>query len=76
MAFLLGIIDFLSKVIGTVAIILVIIGGALMLVSEGDDNKIQKGKTILTQAIIGLIIALSSYILVTFVQSLLYVNTG
>jgi len=55
--------------------VLIIIGGMLMLASEGDDNRIQKGKTIITQAIIGLILALTSYILVTFVQSLLYVQT-
>ncbi len=45
-----------------------------MMSSEGDDNRVQKGKTILTQAIIGLVLAFSSYVLVTFVQSLLYVS--
>jgi len=73
--FLLLIIRFLSQLIGTISMVLIIIGGLLMVASEGDDNRIQKGKTIILQAIIGLILALSSYILVTFVQSLLYVST-
>ena len=73
--FILLIIKFLSQLIGTISMVLIIIGGMLMLASEGDDNRIQKGKTIITQAIIGLILALTSYILVTFVQSLLYVQT-
>lgn len=75
LAFILTIINFLSKVIGTVAILLIIIGGLLLLASEGDDNKVQKGKGIIVQAIIGLIIALASYMIVTFVQSLLYVQS-
>lgn len=73
--FILLIIKFLSQLIGTISMVLIIIGGMLMLASEGDDNRIQKGKTIILQAIIGLILALTSYILVTFVQSLLYVQT-
>ncbi|MFA6528986.1 MAG: pilin [Candidatus Gracilibacteria bacterium] len=71
--FALIIIDFLIKVIGTVCVVFIIVGGVLMMSSQGDDSRIQKGKTIITQAIIGLIIAFSSYILVSFVQSLLYV---
>ncbi len=73
--FILLVIKFLSQLIGTASMVLIVIGGLLMLASEGDDNRIQKGKTIILQAIIGLVLALSSYILVTFVQSLLYVST-
>ena len=74
-SFILTIIDFLTKVIGTACMVLIIIGGLLMVASEGDDNRVQKGKSIITQAVIGLIIALTSYVLVTFVQSLLYVSS-
>ncbi|HAU40303.1 MAG: hypothetical protein UV80_C0001G0061 [Candidatus Peregrinibacteria bacterium GW2011_GWF2_43_17] len=75
LGFILDVIDFLIKVIGTFCMILIIIGGLLMLSSQGDDSKVQKGKAIITQAIIGLILSLTSYILVTFVQSLLYVQS-
>lgn len=74
-AFVLYIIEFLIKVVGTVSIALIMIGGLYLLSSEGDDNKIQKGKGVIMQAIIGLIIALTSYIIVSFVQSLLYVQS-
>ncbi len=73
-SFILTIIDFLAKVIGTVAVLLIFIGGALLMASEGDDNRIQKGKAIIFQAIVGLILAITSYLLVSFVQSLLYVQ--
>jgi len=75
LSFILSVIDFLIKVIGTFCMVLIIIGGLLILSSQGDDSKLQKGKAIITQAIIGLVISLTSYILVTFVQSLLYVQT-
>lgn len=75
LSFILDIIDFLIKVIGTFCMVLIIIGGLYMLSSEGDDSKVQKGKAIITQAIIGLVISLTSYLLVTFVQSLLYVQS-
>ena len=71
--FALIIIDFLIKVIGTVCVVFIIVGGVLMMSSQGDDSRIQKGKTIITQAIIGLVIAFGSYILVSFVQSIIYV---
>ena len=59
---------------GAIAMLLIIIGGLYMLSSEGEDDKIQKGKGILTAAIIGLVISMFSYIIVRFVQSIFYLQ--
>jgi hypothetical protein len=74
LAFILQVINFLTQVIGTLAMVLIIAGGVLMIISEGDENRLQKGKGILETAIVGLIIAMFSYIIVRFVQSLFYLQ--
>lgn len=72
--FILDIINFITRIIGAFAMILIILGGLMMIVSEGDENRLQKGKGILEAAIIGLIISLMSYVIVRFVQSLFYLQ--
>lgn len=72
--FILDIINFITRVLGAVAIVLIIIGGLMMIVSEGEENRLEKGKTIFTSAIIGLVIVMFSYIVVRFVQSLFYLQ--
>jgi hypothetical protein len=72
--FILDIINFITRLIGTIAMVLIILGGLMMIASEGDENRIQKGKGILEAAIIGLIISLFSYVIVRFVQSLFYLE--
>lgn len=72
--FILDIINFITRLIGTIAMVLIILGGLMMIASEGDENRIQKGKGILEAAIIGLIISLFSYVIVRFVQSLFYLQ--
>jgi len=55
--------------IGSIAILAIIVGGLIMITSSGNENMLQKGKTIFLYAIIGLVVALSAYIISTFVQS-------
>lgn len=62
------------KIMGTIAVLLVIIGGFVMVTSQGESDQIDKGKDILKYAIIGLVIALFSYIIVISVQSIFLGN--
>ncbi|MDD5179072.1 MAG: pilin [Candidatus Gracilibacteria bacterium] len=71
-SFLGSIIDYLIKFVGSVALILIIIGGVRLVVAAGDDNAVQNAKQMITYAIIGLAVALLAYIIVTFVHGLLY----
>ncbi|MBT5016161.1 hypothetical protein HOM98_01605 [Candidatus Peregrinibacteria bacterium] len=71
-AFILDIVNFVTRIVGAIAMILIIAGGLMMIVSQGEEHLLQKGKDVLTSAIFGLVIAMFSYIIVRFVQSLFY----
>ena len=65
------IISFMAAVIGGLSVLILSIGGFLMLSSAGDETRYEKGKNYAKFAIIGLIVTLSAYILVTLVQLLI-----
>ena len=67
--FILDVLDTLTKLAGTIAVLLLIITGFVMIFSGGDQNKIEKAKQMFGQIIIGLAVILLSYILVTLAQS-------
>ena len=54
--------------------LLIIIGGLMMIVAQGEEHLLQKGKDTLIAAVFGLIIVMFSYIVVRFVQSLFYLQ--
>ena len=70
-AFILDVIDMLTKLAGTIAVLLLIITGFVMIFSQGDQNRIEKAKQMFGAEIIGLVVILLSYILVTIVQGTL-----
>jgi hypothetical protein len=56
-------INWCLSILGFVALVLCLYGGFMITTAAGDDAKVKKGKTILTQAGIGLaVIALSALI--------------
>lgn len=70
--FLTRVIDLFIRLIATVSF-LVFIGGAIyMLVSQGKSDQLEKGKSAMLYAILGLIISLMAFVIVTFVQSVLF----
>lgn len=71
-SFIIQIINFLILTIGSFSFLTVIIGGFTLVTSHGNENQITKGKDILKYAITGLIVALASYFITAFVQSLFY----
>jgi hypothetical protein len=71
-AFILDIINFITRIIGSIAMILIIVGGLMMIVSQGDENLLQKGKGVVTAAVIGLVITMFSFIIIKFFQSIFY----
>lgn len=68
--FMLDIINFAVKVIGSIAMIILIIGGFMMMFAQGNQQKLDEAKDIVKYAFIGLIVTFLSYIIVIFVQSL------
>lgn len=68
--FILQIINFALRIIGSLAVIILIVGGFMMMVSQGNQQKVDEAKDIVKYAIIGLIVTFLAYIIVIFVQSL------
>jgi hypothetical protein len=61
------IINFMSALIGTVAVVMVIVGGFKYITSGGDASKVGAAKSTLTYAVIGLVIVAMAQFIVQFV---------
>jgi hypothetical protein len=51
---------------GALAVIFIVVGGIFYVISAGNPSNIKRAKDILTNAIVGLVIAILSYSLVSF----------
>lgn len=71
-SFIIQAINFLILTIGSVCFVAIVIGGFTLMTSHGNENQLTKGKDIITYAIIGLVITLTAYYIVAFVQSTFY----
>ncbi len=71
-SFIIQAINFLILLIGSVSFVAIVIGGFTLMTSHGNENQLTKGKDIITYAIIGLVITLTAYYIVAFVQSTFY----
>lgn len=69
-ALIMRVINFALRVMGAIAVIILIIGGFMMMVAQGDQTKLGEAKDLVKYAAIGLLLAFLSYIIVIFVQSL------
>ncbi|EKE18557.1 MAG: hypothetical protein ACD_9C00296G0003 [uncultured bacterium] len=59
------VLNFLLGTMGILALIMLVIGAIMYLTSAGDEDRIDKGKEIFKYSLIGLILAMSSMVLVT-----------
>lgn len=71
-SFIVQVVNFLVLTIGSLCLVALVIGGFVLLVSHGNENALTKGKDIIKDALIGLIIVLCSYFITAFVQNLFY----
>lgn len=70
--FIADTIDFLTAIIGSFSLLVFIVGALYMLVAEGQEDRLQKGKQAMVYALIGLAIALFAYVITTAVQSIFF----
>lgn len=70
------IINIVLGLLGIISVGIILYAGFLWMTSEGNEEKIAKAKNTLKNAVIGLIIILSAWGIVTFVLRTLYDNTG
>ena len=61
------IVNVLLFIIGTVSVIMIIIGGIRYTTSNGDSNRVKQAKDTILYSIIGLVVALLSFAIVSFV---------
>lgn len=69
------IIKLFAQILGTFGVLMLVIGGILMITSEGDENRLQRGKNIFFYTVVGLLVAFMSFIAVQFIIALLFTVT-
>jgi len=69
-AFIVRIIEFFTRIIGTIAVIMFIIAGFQLMLSGGNQQKLDEAKDLMKYAAIGLIVTFASIIIVMFIQSI------
>jgi hypothetical protein len=60
--------------VGSLALLMFVYGGVMMLISSGNSEKVSKAKGIIIAAVIGLAIVFSSYLIISFVMESFGVN--
>ncbi len=60
-------VNILSIVVGIIAVVMIIVGGAKLITSGGDSNKLASGRSTIIYAIIGLVVVVLAQIIVHFV---------
>lgn len=63
------VIQWILGTLGLVAVVMIILGGFIWMTAAGNEEKVKKAKAILTSAVIGLVIVLLSWAILTFVVS-------
>lgn len=66
-----NVLNFLLSVVGIIAIIAMVIGGGMYLTAYGDEKRIDKAKSIITYAIIGIVVTLASLVIIRQVDNIL-----
>jgi hypothetical protein len=64
-------IDFAIRVMGSLAVLILIIGGMILVLSAGNDTRVEKGKNTIKYAVIGIAVSMMAYVIVMIVQALL-----
>ena len=67
---LILVLDFATAIIGSIAILILIIAGFRFMFAAGNQQQLDESKDMLKYAVIGLAVTFISYILVIFVQSI------
>lgn len=68
-SFALTIMNYATAIMGSIAVILLIVAGFMMMFSQGNQQQLDQAKDIVKYAVIGLIVTFLSYVIVIFVQS-------
>ena len=67
--FILRILNYATGIMGSIGVILMIIAGFRFMAAQGNQQNVDEAKDMVKYAVIGLVVAFSSYVVVIFVQS-------
>lgn len=70
-----GIINAVLSVLGIVFVILIVYAGILYMIAAGEKDKVEKSKTLMIQAVIGMLIIVLAYAISNFVITTLIAAT-
>ncbi len=71
-AFIVQVINLITLTAASLSFLAIVIAGFMLMSSAGNENQRTRGLEILQKAIVGLVITLSAYFIVAFVQNLLF----
>lgn len=64
-----NVLNILFMLIGSLSVIVIIVGGIMYITSGGDQGKVTTAKSAITGAVIGVVIAIMAYAIVNYVLS-------
>lgn len=70
-AILTNVLTWLLGIFGIVALVAFVISGIIYLISTGDEKMVEKAKAAMTWAIVGVIVALSGFVIIKAIQAIL-----
>lgn len=67
-----NIVNILLYIVGALSVLMIIIGGLLMVTSQGDSSNITKAKNTILYAVVGLVVAFLAYAIINWVVDLFF----
>ena len=61
--------NWILGIVGSLALLMFVIGGFMFLISAGNSKTVDKGKSILISSVVGLVIVFCSYMIIQFSMS-------
>ena len=69
------VINIVLYLVGAIALLMLVYGGFMYIISGGNEDTIEKAKKILTYAIVGVVVVIISYVVVNFLVAEIAWNT-
>lgn len=69
------IVNIILYIVGAIALLMLVYGGFMYIISGGNEDTIEKAKKILTYAIVGVVVVIISYVVVNFLVAEIAWNT-
>lgn len=62
-----SVVNILMWIVGIVSVVMIVVGGMKYTMSNGDANKVQSAKNTILYSVVGVVVAVTAYVIVNFV---------